>query len=181
MRADGTVRNTRNTARLIPHFGLKMNCRRICRFQRPPGSAERYGRISKQEVEKTHELKNWYGLTQADQARLRNVSRQAINDGMMKELAGASRINIDIPEQLTVAEKLVYVLMSDGKNYREISRILNLGSKSKICRVGQSIASKMGKNGTIEFLKNKKNQKNVKYIQRRKNQRRKKKKNMLKT
>lgn len=110
-------------------------------------------------LKKTHELKNWYGLTQADQARLRNVSRQAINDGMMKELAGASRINIDIPEQLTVVEKLVYVLMSDGKNYREISRILNLGSKSKICRVGQSIASKMGKNGTIEFLKNKKIQK----------------------
>ena len=76
---------------------------------------------------------------------MRNVSRQAINDGMMKELAGASRINIDIPEQLTVAEKLVYVLMSDGKNYREISRILNLGSKSKICRVGQSIASKFKK------------------------------------
>lgn len=113
-------------------------------------------------------LKNWYGLSQSDQARLRHVTRQAINDGIMKELAGVSRMDIGVPEQLTELEKAVYVLLSEGKSYREIAEIPGIGSKSKIARVGQSIASKLGKNGTAKFLKRKKIKKNTKAHSRRK-------------
>lgn len=102
-------------------------------------------------------LRNWHGLTQADQARLRKVTRQAVNDGIMKELAGVSRVDIHIPDaQLSTLEKVVYVLLSDGKTLRESAKILNVGSKDKIARIRQKISKKTGRNETVKTRKKKK-------------------------
>lgn len=97
------------------------------------------------------------GENQADQAKVRNISRQAVNKRVRGDISGiASLLGLRVPVavkeakllELTPAEFGVYkVCFQDGCTVRSAAKQLNM-SPAKVCRLKQKVSSKLSKNGT---------------------------------
>lgn len=103
------------------------------------------------------------GESQAEQARLNGVTRQAINAGLLLECAGSNKANITIPRPLRdEKERIVYLLyFLDGCTMRSVAKQVHMPTTT-VCRLVQKIRSKLAKNGTVKKRIRKKNQKNLK-------------------
>lgn len=100
-------------------------------------------------------------MSQAEYARRKGVTRQAIGFGISTELAGVMKMKINTPPELSPLEKAVYELLYvDGCTIRSAAKQLGM-SKSSIARLGQKISTKLKNSGTNKIRKNKKNQKNI--------------------
>ena len=86
------------------------------------------------------------GENQADQARMRGVTREAVSRGVLASMAGVLRPADHVPKELTTTEKLVYQLcFADRCSERKAAKLLKM-NHTKIHRMKQIIASKIGKN-----------------------------------
>ena len=103
------------------------------------------------------------GESQAEQARLNGVTRQAINAGLLLECAGSNRTNITVPRPLKdEKERVVYLLyFLDGCSMRSVAEQVHMPTTT-VCRLVQKIRSKLAKNGTVKKRLGKKNQKKLK-------------------
>lgn len=105
------------------------------------------------------------GANQADQAKVRNISRQAVNKRVRGDISGiASLLGLRVPVavkeakllELTPAEFGVYkVCFQDGCTVRSAAKQLNM-SPAKVCRLKQKVSSKLSKNGTRKKRERKK-------------------------
>ena len=99
------------------------------------------------------------GENQADQARMRGVTREAVSRGVLASMAGVLRPADHVPKDLTTTEKLVYQLcFADRYSERKAAKILKT-NHARIHRMKQLIASKIGKNEAGKKRNIKKNEK----------------------
>ena len=100
----------------------------------------------------------YHGMNQAELARLRGVTRQAVSSQTLKNYAGIMKdLMPELPKCLTdVTERTIYMLLYVDKcSIREASKRSGLEA-TKIFRVKQRIASKLAKNATVKKTKMKK-------------------------
>ena len=101
------------------------------------------------------------GMSQADYARKKGITRAAVGMGISLEIAGINRMKVDVPKELNEKEKLVYLLyFKEGLSVRETAGKLNI-SKTSIQRAVQLIKGKIPKSGTLKNRKAKKTQKKI--------------------
>lgn len=99
--------------------------------------------------------------THADVARIKGITRQAVQKGGIAELAGVRNPLAYMPPDLEGMELAVYDLCSVKKmSIRKAAEKLKV-SKDEIFRLRQKISSKLTKNATVKNRTVKKNGKNL--------------------
>lgn len=96
------------------------------------------------------------GMSQADYARKKGITRAAVGMGISLEIAGINRMKVDVPDELDPIETVFYILSyREGLSSREVAKRLNI-SKGSVYRLGQLCEVKIGKNGAVKKNKTKK-------------------------